>query len=147
MPVNTWNFFRAVTVGSDHASWLSQNPQVEEGRIGGNQEFDGDVTDQYQYEVAHMMRRLRLNFYRAEDAMLVIKKREWAEEDKALEKQDKERKRKLLKKRFLQNKERRLRRESGLSNNSFRKVSIITASSFYTILKNHLQKRCYKGKF
>ena len=85
MPINTWNFFRAVSVGSDHASWLSQNPQVEEGRIGGNKEFDQDVTDQYQYEVecrvniwlsedlhivspevAHMMRRLRLNFYRAE---------------------------------------------------------------------------------
>ena len=131
MPVNTWNFFRAVTVGSDHASWLSQNPQVEEGRIGGNQEFDGDVTDQYQYEVAHMMRRLRLNFYRAEDAMLVIKKREWAEEDKALEKQDKERKRKLLKKRFLQNKERRLRRESGLSSNSFRKVSLTASENHH----------------
>lgn len=51
MPINTWNFFRAVSVGSDHASWLSQNPQVEEGRIGGNKEFDPDVTDQYQYEV------------------------------------------------------------------------------------------------
>ena len=51
MPVNTWNFFRAVSVGSDHASWLSQNPQVEEGRIGGNKEFEQDVTDQYQYEV------------------------------------------------------------------------------------------------
>ena len=51
MPINTWNFFRAVSVGSDHASWLSQNPQVEEGRIGGNKEFDQDVTDQYQYEV------------------------------------------------------------------------------------------------
>ena len=51
MPINTWNFFRAVSVGSDHASWLSQNPQVEEGRIGGNKEFEQDVTDQYQYEV------------------------------------------------------------------------------------------------
>ena len=51
MPINTWNFFRAVSVGSDHASWLSQNPQVEEGRIGGNKEFDPEVTDQYQYEV------------------------------------------------------------------------------------------------
>ena len=131
MPVNTWNFFRAVTVGSDHASWLSQNPQVEEGRIGGNQEFDGDVRDQYQYEVAHMMRRLRLNFYRAEDAMLVLKKRQWAEEDAALEKQEKERKRKLLKKRFLQNKERRLRRESGLSSNSFRKVSLTASENHH----------------
>ena len=28
MPVNTWNFYRAVSVGSDHKSWLSQNPQV-----------------------------------------------------------------------------------------------------------------------
>ena len=71
-----------------------------------------------------MMRRLRLNFYRAEDAMLVIKKRHWAEEDKAFENQQKERKRKLMKKRLLQNRERRLRRESELSNNSFRKVSI-----------------------
>ena len=52
MPVNTWNFYRAVSVGSDHASWLSQNPQVEDGRIGGNKEFDQDVRDQYQYEVA-----------------------------------------------------------------------------------------------
>ena len=81
MPVNTWNFYRAVSVGSDHKSWLSQNPQVvsmlrlrfiyllclyicyltikakklslqvEDGRIGGNQEFESDVTDQYQYEV------------------------------------------------------------------------------------------------
>ena len=33
MPVNTWNFFRAVTVGSDHASWLSQNPQVRNSKI------------------------------------------------------------------------------------------------------------------
>ena len=28
MPVNMWNFFRAVGTGSDHKSWLSENPQV-----------------------------------------------------------------------------------------------------------------------
>ena len=111
MPVNTWNFYRAVSVGSDHKSWLEQNPQVEDGRIGGNQPFDQEVTDQYQYEVNHMMRRLRLNFYRAEDAFLVMRKRQWAEEDREFKKKQKERKRKAKNKRIEQNKQRRLRKE------------------------------------
>ena len=33
MPVNTWNFYRAVSVGSDHKSWLSQNPQVRSSQM------------------------------------------------------------------------------------------------------------------
>ena len=28
MPINNWNFYRAVSVGTDHKSWLSDNPQV-----------------------------------------------------------------------------------------------------------------------
>ena len=78
MPVHAWNWFRAVGVGNDLKSWYGDNPQVEDGREGGNQEFDDDVSGQYEDEVNFMMRRLRLNFYRAEDMMLIYMKRKWA---------------------------------------------------------------------
>ena len=77
MPVHAWNWFRAVGVGNDLKSWYGDNPQVEDGREGGNQEFDDDVSGQYEDEVNFMMRRLRLNFYRAEDMMLIYMKRKW----------------------------------------------------------------------
>ena len=78
MPVHAWNWFRAVGVGNDLKSWYGDNPQVEDGREGGNQEFDDDVSGQYEDEVNFMMRRLRLNFYRAEDMMLIYMKKKWA---------------------------------------------------------------------
>ena len=59
-------------------SWYGDNPQVEDGREGGNQEFDDDVSGQYEDEVGFMMRRLKLNFYRAEDMMLIYMKKKWA---------------------------------------------------------------------
>jgi len=132
MPLNNWNFYRAVSVGSDHKSWLSENPQVEDGRIGGNQEFDGEVTDQYQYEVNHMMRRLRLNFYRAEDAFLILKKRQWAEEDKEFTMKQEERKRNAKKKRLLRNKQRRERKEMEL-----RSMSLPSLNNLYMPDENH----------
>ena len=61
------------------------------------------------FKVNHMMRRLRLNFYRAEDAFLMLKKKQWAEEDKEFAKKQAERKKKALNKRLIQNKQRRLR--------------------------------------
>ena len=76
--MHAWNWFRAVGVGNDLKSWYGDNPQVEDGREGGNQEFDDDVSGQYEDEVNFMMRRLRLNFYRAEDMMLIYMKRKWA---------------------------------------------------------------------
>ena len=78
MPIHSWNWFRAVGVGNDLKSWYGDNPQVEDGREGGNQEFDDDVSGQYEDEVNFMMRRLRLNFYRAEDMMLIYMKKKWA---------------------------------------------------------------------
>ena len=58
-----------------------------------------------------MMRRLRLNFYRAEDAFLVLKKKQWAEEDKEFAKKQQERKRKSEAKRLVQNRLRRQRKD------------------------------------
>ena len=55
---------------------------MEDGREGGNQEFDDDVSGQYEDEVAFMMRRLRLNVYRAEDMMFIMRKKQWEIEDK-----------------------------------------------------------------
>ena len=85
--------------------------QVEDGREGGNQEFEDGISDQYEDEVSHMMRRLRLNFYRAEDMMFILRKREWAKEDEefAIEqkRRAKEKKERLIKK----NKDRRLKKE------------------------------------
>merc|ERR1739838_286783 len=78
----------------DQKSWLSDNPQVEDGRIGGNVEFDQEVRDQYTDEVNHMMRRLRLNMYRAEDAMFPLRKRQWEKEDAEFAKEQERRKRK-----------------------------------------------------
>ena len=58
-----------------------------------------------------MMRRLRLNFYRAEDAFLIMKKKQWAEEDKEFEKQKKNRKKEDNMKRLMKNRQRRHQRE------------------------------------
>ena len=55
---------------------------MEDDREGGNSEFDDDVSGQYEDEVSSMMRRLRLNFYRAEDMMFIMRKRQWEIEDK-----------------------------------------------------------------
>ena len=65
-----------------------------------------------------MMRRLRLNFYRAEDAFLILKKRQWAEEDKEFTMKQEERKRNAKKKRLLRNKQRRERKELELRSRS-----------------------------
>ena len=52
-----------------------------------------------------------MNFYRAEDAFLVLKKKQWAEEDKEFTKKQQERKRKSETKRMIQNRLRRQRKE------------------------------------
>ena len=57
------------------------------------------------------MRRLRLNFYRAEDAFLVMKKKQWEAEDKQFAKLQADRKRKAQNKRILQNRQRRERKD------------------------------------
>ena len=51
MPIHTWNWFRAVGVGNDLKSWYGDTPQVEDGREGGNQEFEDGISDQYEDEV------------------------------------------------------------------------------------------------
>ena len=66
------------------------------------------------FKVNHMMRRLRLNFYRAEDAFLILKKQQWAKEDAEFSKQQEERKRRAKNKRILRNKQRRERKEQEL---------------------------------
>ena len=65
-----------------------------------------------------MMRRLRLNFYRAEDAFLILKKQQWAKDDKEFAKQQEERKRKAKNKRVLRNKQRREQKELELRSRS-----------------------------
>ena len=56
--------------------------QVEDGREGGNAKFDDEVSGHCEDEVYFMMRRLKLNFYQAEDMMFVMRKRQWEEEDR-----------------------------------------------------------------
>ena len=130
--MHAWNWFRAVGVGNDLKSWYGDNPQVEDGREGGNQEFDDDVSGQYEDEVNFMMRRLRLNFYRAEDMMLIYMKRKWAvrmslcvrrcgvftvqfcvqEEDREFKIEQDRRKKEKREKMIKRNKERRMKREA-----------------------------------
>ena len=75
MPIkfSNWNFVRCVAACNDQKSWLSDNPQVgtvqhakmfvvfcldvvtlpqvEDGRDGGNPDFEDGVSDQYEDEV------------------------------------------------------------------------------------------------
>jgi len=110
MPINNWNFFRSVSACNDQKSWLSDNPQVEDNREGGNQEFEDGISDQYEDEVNHMMRRLKLNFYRAEDEMFIMRKRQWRMEDEEFAKEQKRRAKEKMDRRIRKNKERRLKR-------------------------------------
>ena len=61
--------------------------------------------------MAHMMRRLRLNFYRAEDMFFIMRKRQWEMEDKEFaaeqKRRAKEKKERLIKK----NRDRRSKKE------------------------------------
>jgi len=111
MPINTWNFFRSVSAGTDLKTWNEDNPQVEDGRDGGNVGFDDDESGQYEDEVNHMMRRLRLNMYRAEDEMFMIKKRQWRQEDAEFALEQKRRKKEAHERRIKKNKERRRRKD------------------------------------
>lgn len=112
MPINTWNFFRSVSAGTDLKTWNADNPQVEDGRDGGNVGFDDDEIGQYEDEVNHMMRRLRLNMYRAEDEMFMMRKRQWRIEDEEFAKEQKRRKKEAHERRVKKNRERRLRKEA-----------------------------------
>ena len=78
------------------------------------------------------MRRLRLNFYRAEDAFLILKKRQWAEEDKEFTMKQEERKRNAKKKRLLRNKQRRERKEMEL-----RSMSLPSLNNLHMPDENH----------
>ena len=111
MPIHAWNFYRAVGTGADLKCWNEDNPQVEEGRDGGNPEFEDGVSDQYEDEIAHMMRRLRLNFYRAEDAMFIMRKRQWAKEDEEFAKEQKRRAKEKRDRLIKKNKARRLKKD------------------------------------
>ena len=94
------------------------------------------------------MRRLRLNFYRAEDAFLILKKKQWAQEDEEFRKQQDERKRKAKSKRVLRNKQRRERKESELRSRSLPSLNNLYVSdadkSFDTknLLLNFVCKGC-----
>jgi len=111
MPVHMWNFFRAVGTGADLKCWNEDNPQVEDGREGGNQEFEDGVSDQYEDEVSHMMRRLRLNFYRAEDMLFIMRKKQWAIEDAEFAVEQKRRAKEKTERRIKKNRDRRLKKE------------------------------------
>ena len=131
MPVHMWNFFRAVGVGSDLKVWNEDNPQVtskttccpnhihlfyiliqvEDDREGGNSEFDDDVSGQYEDEVSAMMRRLRLNFYRAEDMLFIYRKRQWEIEDKEFAIEQKRRAKEKRERMVKRNRDRRLQKE------------------------------------
>ena len=51
--------------------------KIEDGRDGGNIGFDDEGRGQYEDECQHMMTRIKLNYYRAEDEMLVLER--WAQ--------------------------------------------------------------------
>ena len=61
--------------------------------------------------MAHMMRRLRLNFYRAEDMMFIMRKREWAREDEEFAKEQKRRAKEKRARLIKKNKARRRKTE------------------------------------
>ena len=133
MPIHTWNWFRAVGVGNDLKSWYGDNPQVEDGREGGNQEFEDGISDQYEDEVRkcvvveieimsspqvnHMMRRLRLNFYRAEDMMFIARKAQWEAEDREFAVEQARRKKEKRERLIKKNRDRRLAKAT-ISNHS-----------------------------
>lgn len=48
MPVNAWNWYRSVSTGTDHKAWSGDNPQIEDGRDGGNVGFDDENRGQYE---------------------------------------------------------------------------------------------------
>ena len=127
MPIHEWNFFRAVGTGADLKCWNEDNPQVEDGRDGGNPEFEDGVSDQYEDEVAHMMRRLRLNFYRAEDMMFIMRKRQWAIEDEEFAKEQKRRAKEKRDRLLKKNKARRLKKEME-ENNEEPKTDVVKKS-------------------
>jgi hypothetical protein len=85
--------------------------QVEDGREGGNSEFDDDVSGQYEDEVSFMMRRLKLNFYRAEDMMFIMRKRQWEIEDKEFAIEQKRRAKEKRERIVKKNRERRIKKE------------------------------------
>ena len=72
------------------------------------------MSDQYEDEIAHMMRRLRLNFYRAEDMMFIMRKREWAKEDEEFAKEQKRRAKEKRERLIKKNKTRRLKKKQKL---------------------------------
>ena len=75
-------------------------------------EFDQEVRDQYTDEVNHMMRRLRLNMYRAEDAMYLLRKRQWDKEDADFDQEQEWRKKEAHQRRINKNRKRRLKKEA-----------------------------------
>ena len=125
MPLNQWNWYRAVGTGNDHKTWLADNPQVsslsnstltrysqvEDGRDGGNIGFDDDDRGQFEDECSHMMTRLKLNYYRAEDEMLIMERIKWRKEEEERKKERKKAEKELAKIRAQKNKEWRERRE------------------------------------
>jgi hypothetical protein len=58
-----------------------------------------------------MMRRLKLNFYRAEDMMFIMRKRQWEEEDREFAIEQKRRAKEKRERIVKKNKERRMRKE------------------------------------
>merc|ERR1711915_532942 len=84
-------------------TWLADNPQVEDGRDGGNIGFED--------ECSHMMTRLKLNYYRAEDEMLIMERIKWRKEEEERKKERKKAEKELAKIRAQKNKEWRERRE------------------------------------
>ena len=111
MPINNWNWYRAVGTGGDHKGWLGDNPQVEDGRDGGNIGFEDGDRGQFEDECQHMMTKLKLNYYRAEDEMLIMERIQWRKQEEERRKERKRVEKELAALRLTKNKEWREKRE------------------------------------
>jgi len=111
MPINNWNWYRTLNTGNDHKGWLEDNPQIEDGRDGGNIGFEDDDRNQYEDECSHMMTKLKLNVYRAEDEFITMQRIQWRKEEEESRKERKKVEKEMAALRTQQNREWRERRE------------------------------------
>ena len=109
--MNNWNWYRAVGTGGDHKAWQGDNPQVDDGRDGGNVGFEDGDRSQFEDECQHMMTRLKLNYYRAEDEMLIMERIKWRKQEEERRKERKATEKDLARLRENKNREWRRRRE------------------------------------
>ena len=92
MSLNICLCFAFVTIKINHLKI-----QIEDGRDGGNIGFGDEDRGQYEDECQHMMTRIKLNYYRAEDEMLIIERIKWRREEEQRKKQWKQKEKELSK--------------------------------------------------